>query len=334
MAVRELPTSVQAPTRDASRCLPKVVAVICTYNGRTWLGDCLRCVLASDYPDFEVVVVDNGSSDGSAACVREEFPVVPVLEVRRNRGYAWAANLGMAYAAERCARYFLLLDDDAVVDPGAMRALVEVAQTQPRAGFVTGKVYFHDRPDSLQSVGKQVAPGRLDSGVHLGNGQRDVGQFEAVAERDFVELAYFLVARDVYDEVGGNDTELYFQGDDFEWQLRARKRGWKCYYAPAAKAWHRGSTSMGGIGSPISQYFFARSMLVVLYRHHGWRAFLRYTARAGTAAGFSLAKGLAQLDATKIKTRLAYCLGFWAGTWWLVHRRPATGVPLVIRLLA
>ena len=311
----------------------KVFVVTLNWNGKEWLEDCLASSLAMDYPNFEIVMVDNGSSDGSVEFVRQNFPTVHVVETGSNLGYARGFNAGLEYAAAGGAEYFLIMNNDTVIDRSALSALVETAQTCERAGFVTGKIYFYDQPDTFQTVGKKEDPIRWN-GDDIGWGEKDIGQYETVAERVFLDDVMTLVDRRLYDEVGGYDPQFFLQSEEFDWQARAKAKGWKFYYTPKAKLWHRVSMSMGGAGSPIGRYFDTRSRMVVMARYLNLPRFLRHYFWTAFRVHNSLARGLVQLNWDKIKPRLAMWLGFVAGTFWLVHRRPSTGVPCLIRWLA
>jgi len=312
--------------------VPKVFVITLNWNGKQWLEDCLSSVLAMDYSNFEVVMVDNGSTDGSVDLVRQRFPAVHVVENGSNLGYARGFNAGLSYAASHGAEDFLIMNNDTVIDRGALTALVEAAQTCERAGFVTGKIYFYDQPDTLQTVGKMEDP-IVWNGDHIGWREKDTGQYETVEERVFLDDVMTLVDRRLYDEVGGYDPQFFLQSEEFDWQARAKLRGWKFYYTPKARLWHRVSMSMGGAGSPIGRYFDTRSRMVVMARHVSPPRFLRYYFWTAFQVTDSLLRGLVQIDADKIKPRLAMWLGFLAGTCWLVHRRPATRVPKIIRAL-
>lgn len=311
---------------------PKVFVITLNWNGKKWLGDCLSSILAMDYPNFEVVMVDNGSTDGSAHFIHENFPSVHVVETGSNLGYARGFNVGLEFAAQNGAEYFLIMNNDTVIDRGALSGLVETALAYDRPGFVTGKIYFYDHPNILQTVGKKEDPIRWN-GDHIGSGEKDIGQFENVEERTFLDDVMTLVSRRMYDEIGGYDPQFFLQCEEFDWQARAKKKGWKFYYTPKAKLWHRVSMSMGGAGSPIGRYFDTRSHIVVIVQHTNIRRFLRYYFWTGFKVSDSLIRGMLQFNLTKIKPRLTMWLGFWAGTFWLLHRRPAIGVPRFIRWL-
>ncbi len=309
---------------------PKVAVITLNWNGERWLGDCLSSVLAMDYPNFELVVVDNGSTDKSVELIRENYPQVSIVEMNSNLGYSRGFNAGLEYVAAHGAEYFLIMNNDTVIDKAALSALVVIAQSQPKAGFVTGKIYYFDHPDILQTVGKKEDP-ILWNGDHVGWGEKDIGQYETIEERIFLDDVMTLVNRKMYDELGGYDPQFFLQCEEFDWQARAKKKGWKFYYTPEAKLWHRVAMSKGGEDNQISPYFDIRSHIVVMVQNAGLRRFLRYYFWTGFKMTASLLKGLLQFNSAKVKPRLARWLGFLGGTFWLIHRRPATGVPCVIR---
>jgi GT2 family glycosyltransferase len=311
---------------------PRVYVITLNWNGRRWLGACLESALAMDYPNFKVLMVDNGSTDGSVEFVRDQFPAVQVVANLENLGYSRGFNSGLSIAAAHGAAYFLIMNNDTKIDPHALAALVETAQSQPKAGFVSGKVYFHDRPNILQTTGKLFDP-ILWNGKHIGAGEEDKGQYDKVAECPFLDDIFTLVDRALYDQTGGYDPQLFLNCEEFDWQIRAKKLGWKLYYTPYAKLWHYGSLSMGGLGSPISQYFFIRNHLVVMARHATLRQFLSCYRWLVFDQVRSLASGFVR-RASNINSRFAGLLGIGAATLWLIHRRPATRIPWIIRQLA
>lgn len=309
---------------------PKVAVITLNWNGERWLGDCLSSVLAMDYPNFELVVVDNGSTDRSVELIRENYPQVSIVEMSSNLGYARGFNAGLEYAAAHGAEYFLIMNNDTVIDKTALSALMAIAQSQPKAGFITGKIYYFDHPDILQTVGKKEDHVRWN-GDHIGIGEKDIGQYETVEERIFLDDVMTLVSRKMYDILGSYNPQFFLQCEEFDWQARAKKKGWRFYYTPKAKLWHRVSMSMGGEGNPIGRYFDIRSHMVAMAQNAGIRRFLRYYFWTGFKVTGSFFKGLLQFNRVKIIPRLARWLGFVGGTFWLIHRRPATGVPRIIQ---
>jgi GT2 family glycosyltransferase len=166
----------------------------------------------------------------------------------------------------------------------------------------------------------------------LGRDERDVGQYAAIAERSFVDDVYVLVRRQVYDEVGGYAPDLFLQSEELDWQWRAKQFGWRAYFTPHARLWHHGSLSMGGVGSPTSEYFFVRNLIVVMARHSRLTRFLRFYARLAWVVLTNLARSLARRPLT-LPARVAAVTGLVDGTTCLIWPRKATGIPAFIRWL-
>jgi hypothetical protein len=125
--------------------IPNVVVLVLTYNGKNLLYECLSSYLQNDYKNFEIVVIDNGSSDGTETYVRKKFPKVSLLRLEENRGYSGGFNFGLNYAvSEKKADYVLVTNNDVKVDKLLISELVNVAEKDEMIGFVTGKVYFYN----------------------------------------------------------------------------------------------------------------------------------------------------------------------------------------------
>jgi GT2 family glycosyltransferase len=245
---------------------PKVIVLTLNWNGKSLMDDCLSSYLANDYPNFEVVMIDNGSTDGSVEYVRQKFPQVNILENGKNLGYSGGFNKGLEYAFDRNnADYVLITNNDVKSDDRIISALVETAETDPIIGFTIGKVYYFDQPDILQTVGKRDDPVKLNGG-HIGAHETDTGQYDVPAERAFCDDIYWLVKRELYEKTGGYDTTFFLQAEDFDWQVRAKDLGYKLMYTPDAKLWHKESMTLGKT-SAKKAYYDTRNPLIVIMKH-------------------------------------------------------------------
>ena len=239
-----------------------VIVLILNFNGKHLLEECISSYLSNDYQDFEVVVVDNGSSDGSEQWVKQNYSRVHVLRSERNLKYSGGFNFGMEYAfREKMADFVLITNNDVKADTKVISSLVELAESDAMAGFVIGKVYYYDSPNVFQTVGKKYDP-VLWNGGHIGSREEDMGQYDTIEERAWCDDIYWLVKREVWEKTGGYDTEFAFQGEDFDWQVRAKNLGYKIMYTPHAKLWHKESMTIGRT-SPFKAYFDARNPLIV-----------------------------------------------------------------------
>lgn len=245
---------------------PKVIVLILSYNGKHLLDDSIGSYLKNDYPNFNICVIDNGSNDDTQKFVNEKYPSVFLLRLEKNLGYSGGFNEGMKYAFEKQnAEYVLITNNDVKADEKVIGELVKIAESKEEIGFVTGKVYFFDKPDTLQSVGKMEHPLLLNGG-HIGNLEKDNGHYEEICERFLIDDIYTLVKKSLYKKVGGYDTLFQFQCEEFDWQLRAKENGFRIYYTPFAKLWHKDSMTMGKV-SAFKAYYDARNPMLVILKH-------------------------------------------------------------------
>jgi GT2 family glycosyltransferase len=150
-----------------------IIVLILSYNGKELLYDSITSYLENDYDNFSVVVIDNGSTDGTMEFVNRNWPSVKVLRTDINLKYSGGFNLGIEYAfKEMDADYVLITNNDVKVDKHAISALFETANSDPKIGFTTGKVYYYDQPEIFQTVGKFENPIRWN-GDHIGAGEKD-----------------------------------------------------------------------------------------------------------------------------------------------------------------
>jgi GT2 family glycosyltransferase len=255
-----------------------VATIVLSWNGRDNTLACLRSLAAVDWPNQTTIVVDNGSSDGTVAAVRSEFPDVTVIATGRNLGFAAGNNVGLRAGVDRDADYLLLLNNDTVVHPHLLRELVAEAERRPDAGAFCPLIYYADPADRIWYAGARFDPRRGHNGCHTGYGERDTGQYDAVREIGRGTGAAMLVRRSALEQVGYLDGDLFLQVEDVEWSVRMRRAGWRIFFVPAAKVWHRVSSATGGEHAPATAYYEVRNTLAVCDRYaprRGLRAMRR-----------------------------------------------------------
>ena len=132
---------------NSAQKFPKVSIIVLNWNGRNDTLECLESVERIEYPNFDVVVVDNGSNDDSVAAIHAKFPEITLLETGKNLGYAGGNNVGIHHALQQNANYILLLNNDTVVDPALVQQFVEAGQLMPEGGAFGAKIYLYSKPD-------------------------------------------------------------------------------------------------------------------------------------------------------------------------------------------
>ena len=251
-----------------------VAIILINWNNESDTAECLESCQALDYPDCSIIVVDNGSGDGSGGRLRERFPGVEVIETGCNLGFAGGNNVGIRHALENRAGLVWLLNNDTVVDPGALTALIDVAERDRTVGMVGSKISYYEAYDKLWYAG-----GNLDDRTpyrcsHRGLNEEDRGQYDDTGETGFVTGCSLLVRREVIEQIGLLDEKLFLYFEDTDWGARARRSGWKLMYAPLSIVLHKASASLGGMESPLMRYYLARNILYFIRKNYP-RVFFR-----------------------------------------------------------
>jgi GT2 family glycosyltransferase len=249
--------------------MAQVTVVIPTLNGRAMLAGCLQSLEAQTYHDWEAIVVDNGSTDGTVEWLREAHPAVRVIANGENRGFAAAINQGIKAGA---GRYVATLNNDAEAAPGWLAALVGAAESERtpgvRVGMCASKMLFADRPDVINSAGicvdrAGIAWDRL-GGVPDDAGPGRTGEWAEV----FGPCAgAALYSRAMLGEVGLLDPDFFAYMEDVDLAWRARRAGWRCLYVPEARVLHRHSAT-GREGSSFKSYHLGRNKVWLVAKNY------------------------------------------------------------------
>jgi GT2 family glycosyltransferase len=256
---------------------PSVSIVVLNWNGKDDTLECLESLCRVTYSNYDVVLVDNGSTDGSVPSFRQRFPHLQILETGTNLGFAAGNNIGIRWGLERGADYVLLLNNDTVVSPDFLEELVRIAEGNRRIGFVGPKIYYynyHRRKDVIAFAGGQfrIWRGRL---VQVGAGEVDRGQYDVVREVDYVEGSCLLARVEMIRTVGLLDPDYFMYWEDTDWCIRAAKAGYKAVYVPAARIWHKEPPRATGKSS-AAYYYFGRNVIRLVKRHATLRQLLRF----------------------------------------------------------
>jgi len=232
---------------------PLVSVVIVNFNGKKFLDDCLSSLSRQTYRDFEVILVDNGSSDGSAGYVRERYPSVILVGTGKNLGFAGGTNAGICAAQ---GAFIFTLNNDTITDPHLLEEIIKPMQGDLCVGMCGAKMLLPDgRIDSTA-----ICLSRSGSAWDRGKGEPDRGQYDTAEEIFGPCAGAALYRRSMLDEIGLFDEDFFLYFEDVDLAFRGRLAGWKCWYVPSARVVHiYGGTA--GIRSDIWSYYTNRNFV-------------------------------------------------------------------------
>lgn len=268
----------------------KPKTAIITLNWKTYKDsiECIESLLKQDYPDFQIFVLDNGSDNSSVENIEEwgkaklgnDFLPVTIKESEKvsinqrvilvkskeNLGFAGGNNIVIRTAIRIGAKYVWLINNDTIQEKNSLTALVKAAQSDNKAGMVCSKVLYFARPDVIESVGSTlIAP--LGVFRHIRQGMKDSDVPSMLMEIPYVYGCSFLVSVELINDVGFMDDRYFLLREESDWSIRARKRGWKIYSAPASVVWHKVTRSIGK-RSEIFFYYVTRNTLLFMKKHY------------------------------------------------------------------
>ena len=221
---------------------PKVAVIVLNWRGLADTRECLEALQTVAYPNYQTIVVDNGSGGDDVRVLQETFGhSVHIIENDRNYGFAGACNIGMTYALDGGADYVLLLNNDAVVDPAFLSGLVQAAEEFPEGASYCPKICQYDRRRVLRSTGGVMNPW-TGTARQVGRGRPDEVGYERVEERDYADGSCLLIRSSALERVGLFDEEYFASWEEVDWCDRACEAGMKSYYVRSARIWRKGTS--------------------------------------------------------------------------------------------
>jgi GT2 family glycosyltransferase len=215
--------------------------LLLNWNGKHLLQECVDSVLEQSDRDFEILVVDNGSTDGSAEFIRTEYgDRVRLVPLEKNLGFSGGNNVGIGRAR---GRWVVFLNNDTRVDSRWLEELHSAAGRYPEVPVFACKVLNYFRRDEIDTVGHLLYP----DGISRGRGrlEKDTGQYDREEEVIFPSGCAAAYRKDLLDAIGGFDESFFAYGDDTELGLRARIYGARCMLVPKAVVFHKYSSTVG-----------------------------------------------------------------------------------------
>lgn len=239
---------------------PEVSVIIVNYNGERFLKECLDSLRAQTYTDFEVILVDNHSSDRSIEIVSQTYPKVILIRNTANHGFARGSNDGIRVSH---GQFILTLNNDTRLDPGFIEEIVRPQLRDGKVGICASKMLYPE--GRINSTG--ICISRSGAAWDRGMSEPDNGQYDQPGEVFGACAGAALYRREMLDEIGLFDEDFFMYMEDVDLAFRARLAGWRCVFVPGAVAYHHhGGTS--GVGSDTAVYYGNRNIVWVVFKNY------------------------------------------------------------------
>lgn len=287
---------------------PLVISVVVNWNLRKDLAECLESLHKVDYPAHRIIVVDNGSTDGSASFVTTHYPDVELIALPHNLGYAAGLNSGILRALAQGASYIFGLNNDVIVDKRAVSRLVEVLELHPEVGIAAPKVLLYSNPSRIYSLGDRIYRW-LPLPVGFRRGKRDSQQYPVIMDFDYVTGCAMMIRAEVFHTIGLFDTNYFMYYEDADFCRRARDHGYRIICVGDAVVYHKAAKSTNRI--PALMVRIRARNRVRFYRRyrHGPHPWLTY----GTLALVAVWRSLENLLKGRWWWIRPYFQGLWEG---------------------
>ena len=257
---------------------PKVSIIILNWNGLEDTAECLESFKKVTYPNYEVIVVDNGSEGNDAEVLKEKFgDYIQLVQNDENLGCAKGFNVGIIYALENSRPdYIMIMNNDMVVAPDFLDELVRVAEGDTQIGIVGPKIYYYDykgRNDVIWSAGGKIRRWALKVHRQMGENDDDLPKYQTLTSVDWITGAVLMLKSCLIEKVGLLNPWYFIGHEDIEYCLKARKHDFKIVYVPAARVWHKVGVSVKKAhityADPASYYYLIKqSFPLHVYLYH------------------------------------------------------------------
>jgi GT2 family glycosyltransferase len=282
--------------------MPKVFIIILHWNNLTDTLECLESLQKIDYPNYQVVVIDNGSEKKFKVLIRQPADKIKIIYNQENLGFAGGNNVGIKYALNEGADYVLLLNDDTITAPDFLNKLIEAAESDKKISLAGPKIYFYPAPfGDIKKFTQSAIPERCgvyenkarlrtatarqdriwSAGGKLnwlynkatlrGWNEIDKGQYDFPKIQKTFHLTgcCILIKKAALEKIGPITEDYFLYYEDTDWSLRARQAGYKCVFVPSAKIWHKISRSAAA-ESPAYIYYHVRNGLIFAQKFAPW----------------------------------------------------------------
>ncbi|MCI5051515.1 MAG: glycosyltransferase family 2 protein [Simkaniaceae bacterium] len=242
----------------------KIAIIILNWNGKSTTAECLETLKLQTYQNFEVILVDNGSTDDSVPFFKKHFPEITLIETKENLGFAGGTNVGINHALNHNFDALLLLNNDTIPRKNMLEGFLHMHKEHPKA-VLGGRVYVYSFPERFDHIGGNWNQSRGQFDLVAQFFKDDKKTFEEPLECDYVGGCSLFASADIFRRVGPIEEDFFLFWEEVDWCFRAKRAGHPILYCPYARLLHKVSHSF--TGTPHKTYFWWRSRLLWVSRN-------------------------------------------------------------------
>jgi len=243
----------------------KVTIVILNWNGKDDTIECIRSLTHIKYPNYKILLVDNGSTDGSVECFKNRYHGIEIIENRENLGYAEGNNVGIRRAMERGVDYVFILNNDTIVSPDFLSELLVISKSDPKIGIIGPLIYYYEKPTIISSAGV-ILNHLSNNAIHLSMNKEKVN-FGKTMDVDYIQGCAMLIKTEVLFKIGLFDPTYFAYWEEADLCARAHKIGYRITVVKKAKIWHKADSYLKNY-STTRNYYITRNRFIY-YKKNG-----------------------------------------------------------------
>lgn len=246
---------------------PLVYIIILNWNGYKDTIECLESLKKITYKNYEIVLIDNGSTDESVKILKSKYPDLKLIENKTNLGFAGGCNIGIRYALKTNAEYIALLNNDTTVDNKFLNELINTSINDESIGIVGPLIYYYKKPSTVWSSGAYKFDKYNLKYIDFNYGKKDNKTLIEMRNVDFVWGCCFLIKKSIFKKVGLLDEDYFMYTEDKDLCYRVTHAGYKLIVNPNSKIWHKVSSSSGGENNSLIYYYMSRNNILFINKH-------------------------------------------------------------------
>lgn len=255
--------------------MDKVAIILVNYNGKDYLEDCINSINKIKYENYEIIVVDNKSTDNSVEYLRNLGYKITIIEAEKNGGFSYGNNIGIKYAIENNFEYFLLLNNDTLVKEDFLSEMMKSFKNNTNVGAVGAKIMYYPNVDRIWFGGGDINWKRFKV-IHNHIKELDVGQCEKEKEISFMTGCALLISKKTIENIGFLSEDYFMYCEDLDYSLKLSDKKFKIIFNPKAIIYHKVSLSSGGEDSPFTLYWKTKNTLKVMKKYKNRTSIFNY----------------------------------------------------------